>query len=85
VAAAVYFLCALTSAACAMLLFRSYRRSRVRLLFWSTLCFVFLALNNTFLFVDLVVVPEIDLSLLRNLLAVAGLVTLLFALVWDAR
>ena len=84
-AAAVYFLCALTSAACAMLLFRSYRQSQVRLLFWSTLCFVFFALNNMFLFVDLVIVPEVDLSVLRSLLALAGLGTLLFALLWDPR
>ena len=39
----VYLLCAATSALCAALLVRSYRRSRSRLLLWSCLCFVGLA------------------------------------------
>ena len=55
----VYVLCALTSILCAALLFRAYRGNRSRLLLWSTLCFVGLALNNVFLFVDIVVVPDI--------------------------
>ena len=49
----VYGLCALTSAGCAALLFQGYRRSGTRLLFWSSLCFAGLALNNALLFVDL--------------------------------
>ena len=84
-AEAVYALCALTSAVCALLLVRSYRRKRVRLLFWSAFCFVALAANNVVVFVDLVVVPETDLGLLRGLTAMVGLGGLLFALIWDAR
>ena len=61
----VYILCALTSAACAGLLFMAYRRTGARLLFWSGLCFVGLALNNLLLVVDLLVVPATDLSILR--------------------
>ena len=45
----VYLLCALTSLACAVLLLRGYFRTRVRLLLWSGLCFVGLALNNALL------------------------------------
>lgn len=50
VATAVYILCAVTSVLCAGLLVRSYLRSRVRLLLWSALCFVGLAVNNVLLF-----------------------------------
>ena len=35
----VYVLCLLTSLACAVLLLRSYRQTRIRLLLWSGLCF----------------------------------------------
>ena len=34
-AEAIYVLCALTSALCAVLLLRAFARTRVRLLFWS--------------------------------------------------
>jgi len=81
---AVYLLCAVTSLACAVLLLRGYVRSRVRLLLWSSLCFVGLALNNVLLVLDLIVLPESDLSLLRNLPALVGLALLVFGLIWEA-
>lgn len=81
---AVYLLCAVTSLACAVLLLRGYVRSRVRLLLWSSLCFVGLTLNNVLLVLDLVILPERDLSLLRNLPALVGLALLVFGLVWEA-
>jgi hypothetical protein len=70
---------------CALLLVRSYRHKRIRLLFWSAFCFVALAANNVVVFVDLVMVPETDLSLVRSLTGIIGLGSLLFALIWDAR
>lgn len=82
----VYLLCAVTSVSCAVLLLRAYRRQRTRLLLWSSLCFVLLALNNTLLFVDLIVVPtEIDLSLWRGAISLAGVGVLLFGLIWESR
>lgn len=84
-AEAVYMLCALTSAACAFLLIRSYRRNRIRLLFWSAFCFVALAVNNALVFVDLLVVPGIDLFSLRAGVALVGLGGILFALIWETR
>lgn len=81
----VYALCALTSLLCALLLARGYRRSRARLLLWSSLCFAGLALNNVLLFIDLRVVPAVDLSVWRSLPALAGLLVLVYGLVWDAR
>lgn len=85
-AEAVYLLCAATSVACTALLFRAYMRLRTRLLLWSSLCFVFLALNNTMLFVDLILVPTgTDLSLWRSGTALAGVSVLLFGLIWESR
>lgn len=81
--AMVYMLCFLTSAACAFLLVRSYRRTRARLLLWSSLCFLFLAANNLVVFFDMLVVPDHDLRLLRHLLALAGVSVLLFGFIWD--
>lgn len=83
--AAVYILCFLTSSACAWLLGRSYARARVRLLFWSSVCFAFLAANNLILVLDLVVwpSPEVDLRLPRLLLALAAVISLLWGFVWQ--
>ena len=82
----VYVLCALTSVLCAGLLIRAYRQNRSRLLLWSTLCFIGLALNNILLFVDLVVTgPDVDLSLLRSLTALGALATLVIGLVWESK
>lgn len=85
IAAAVYVLCALTSLACAVLLLRAYGRQGVRLLLWSGLGFVGFALGNALLVVDLVVLPGSDLALLRHLPVLAGLVVLVYGLVWDTQ
>lgn len=84
-AAAVYVLCALTSFACAVLLLRGYQKRGVRLLLWSGLGFVGFTLGNIMLVVDLVVIRTADLSLLRSLPVLAGLLVLIYGLVWDTR
>jgi hypothetical protein len=81
----VYVLCAVTSILCAVLLLRGYKRTHVRLLLWSGLCFAGLAINNVLLFIDLRVLPEIDLSLWRLIPALVGVAVLLFGLVWETR
>lgn len=81
--AAVYTLCFLTSAACAVLLMRSYRRTGMRLLLWSGLCFIFLAANNLVVVLDMMVVPNRDLRLGRLLLALCAVAVLLFGFIWD--
>lgn len=82
----VYVLCALTSIACAGLLLRSYRANKSRLLLWSTLCFVGLALNSILLFIDLVVVPyAVDLGYFRTGSAIAALGLLTIGLIWESR
>ena len=80
-----YLLCALTSLACAALLVRGWRRTRSRLLMWSALCFLFFTLNNVFLYADRVVLPEVDLAVLRAATGAAGVAILLFGLIWDAK
>ena len=84
-AEAVYALCAITSIACAAMLIMAYRSSHSRLLLWSSLCFVALAVNNVLLIVDLLLVPTIDLSMLRTGIAVGGLSILVFGLIWDVK
>jgi Family of unknown function (DUF5985) len=79
----IYVLCGLTSVACALLLLRGYQRTEVRLLFWSGLCFVGLALNNGLVLADLVAFPDIDFSLSRSLAALGATGLLVFGLVWD--
>ena len=81
----VYALCALTSVACAVLLVNGYRRSKTGLLFWSGLCFAGLAVNNVLLFVDLVVIPNVDFSLVRSGAALAAMMVLIYGLVRESR
>lgn len=81
---AIYVLCALTSIVCAVLLVRGYRRSRVRLLFWSAWCFVGLALNNILLILDVRVLTQVDLEIWRAVPAVVGVSLLVYGLVWES-
>jgi hypothetical protein len=81
---AVYLLAILTSLGCTVLLFRGYRRARVRLLLWSALCFVGLTISNVALFLDLVVFPDVELRPLRLAGTLIGLVFLLLGFIWDS-
>ena len=81
----VYMLCAVTSVVCAAMLLQGYRRTRTGLLFWSSLCFAGLALNNILTFVDLVLVPGVDLSALRNGVALASMAVLVYGLAWEGK
>ena len=78
----VYSLCLATSAACAWLLGRTYRRTRAKLLFWSALCFALLAANNLFVILDLLVIPQMDLRLVRSALSLAAVTVLLYGFIW---
>jgi Family of unknown function (DUF5985) len=79
----VYILCTATSILCAVLLFRSYRASRTKLLFWSSLCFVGLALNNVLLILDLYFVNS-DLFYLRTWIALGAMAMLIYGLIWSS-
>lgn len=81
----VYVLCALTSVACAALLFRRFRQTRMPLLFWSALCFTGFAINNALLLVDLYVFPGVDLFALRTGAALIGTLVLIYGLIWNLK
>jgi hypothetical protein len=82
--ALVYILCFVTCAVCALLLVRSWVKTRTRLLLWVAVSFVFLAINNFFLFADTTLLPDIDLSPFRIGSAVVAVTILIFGLVWEA-
>jgi hypothetical protein len=79
----VYVLCLLTSTAVAVLLYRGFVKSRARLLFWSAVCFVFLALNNLFVVADILVFPDFSLYWFRQIAAFAAIAVLLYAFIWE--
>jgi hypothetical protein len=83
VAAIIYFLCAFTAGLCAWLLLHAYCRGRYRLLLWSGLCFAGLTVNNALLVLDKIVLPAVDLSVPRTLIALLSMMVLLYGLIWD--
>jgi hypothetical protein len=82
-AAAVYFLCALTSLICTILLIRSYLKNHVKLIFWSAICFCGQLLSNCILFFDLILFPQVDFSIARLIPAFIGALLLTYSLIWD--
>lgn len=50
---------------------------------WSALCFGLLALNNIVVFLDAVVVHDVDLAIPRLSLSLAAVAVLLFGFIWD--
>lgn len=83
-AQAVYILGALVTLACGVLLMRGFFRSRQRLLLWSGLCFLGLAVSNFLAFLDIVVWPVgIDLYPERLITAAVAMVLLMYGLIWE--
>jgi hypothetical protein len=80
----IYGLCALTAVCCACLLMLAYRRSRYRLLLWSGLCFVGLAVNNLLLVADKILFPSMDLSAWRTASAFVAMLILIGGLILDS-
>lgn len=80
----VYIVCTLTSAACALLLLRGYRRTRRRLLLWTFVAFGGLTISNMLVWVDLRMLPEVDLAMWRLIPATLGLVALCYGLIWES-
>ena len=80
----VYILGVLTSLACAILLLRGYARSRKKLLLWSGIWFAIFAVSNFLVFVDLVLLPNVDLYRYRLASGVIGMAILLYGLIWES-
>jgi Family of unknown function (DUF5985) len=81
---ALYLLGAFTTLLCAVVLLRGYARGKRRLLLWSGLCFAGLAVSNALVFVDLVLLPTIDLFAYRLAAAAVSMALLLYGLVWES-
>jgi len=80
----VYLLCTVTSGICALLLLRAWLQSRQPLLVWSALCFLLLTINNVLVFADLVLLPHLDLTLVRFATSLAAAAVLVYGFVWSA-
>jgi hypothetical protein len=75
----------LTALFCAWLLLRAYARSRYKLLLWGGLCFLGLTLNNALLVVDKLLLGEaLTLFTWRLIVALIGMMILLYGIIWDA-
>jgi hypothetical protein len=81
----VFLLCAATCLLCAVMLFRGYARTHVRLLFWSGLCFAGLMIDNIMLYVDLHVIREVTLVIWRKVPGLIATMLLLYGLVWESK
>lgn len=80
----IYVLCAATSLFCFALLFRAYFRTKSRALLWSSAGFLAFMAANLLLVLDLVLLPKIDLSLLRSCVTLVGVVLLLCGLLFNS-
>lgn len=85
IAPAVYIFGFLVTLACGVLLFRAYAAVRKRLLLWSAICFCGLAISNLLVFIDLVLLPTVDLYLLRLITAAIAMLLLLYGLIWEGQ
>jgi hypothetical protein len=55
------------------------------MLLWCGFFFLALTVENVMLFVDLVLVPQIDLSITRTFVALMGTALLLFGMIWRTK
>lgn len=78
---AVYIICAILSLTCSFMLYRGYKETGFRLLFWSCFGFLGFGLNNVMLFLDVFVIHGISLSTLRTLPALIGMSIMVYGLV----
>ena len=79
----VYLLCLIASAACAWLLARNYRRTGMRLLLWSSICFSLLTANNLVLVLDLWLWSDVDFRMVRVILSLTAAASLIWGVIWD--
>jgi Family of unknown function (DUF5985) len=81
--AIVYSLCFATSVICAALLMRAYLRTQTRLLLWSAIAFVCLAINNFFVLGDMVLFPDVNMLAYRYAAAGAAVCVLIYGFIWE--
>ena len=81
----IFVLGAMVSTCAALLLLRTYRRDRKRLLFWSSVCFGLLALDNAETLLDYVTPPWFDLTIPRTATALVAVGIMLYGVMWERR
>ena len=79
----IYLLCVVAGLLCAFLLARAYTRGRTRLLIWSSICFAMLALNNLVVAIDVLLLPEVDLTIPGAVTALLAVAVLLYGFIWE--
>jgi len=79
---AIYLNDHLAGSVAALEILRAYYR--YRLLLWGGLCFSALALNNTLLILDKLLLPDINLFTCPLLIALVGLLIFSYGVIWDA-
>jgi len=84
-APASYIFGFLVTLCCGILLARAYAAGRKRLLLWSAICFFGLSITDLLVFVDLVLLPNVNLYLLRLLVATGSMLILLYGLIWEGQ
>ncbi len=80
---AVYLLGTAVTLACAILLLRGYLGGKKKLLLWSSICFFGLAASYLLVFLDLVMLPNVDLYVWRLGTAAVAMTFLLYGLIWE--
>ena len=75
----------LTTLLCAGLLLRAYQNVRKRLLLWSGLCFVGMAVGNALRIADLRIFLALDLYTYRLSTTAIAMCLLLWGLVWESQ
>lgn len=81
----IYVLAAVTCLLCTVLLLRQWRRTHLKLLFWSGVCFLTLTAANVLLFIDLVLVPHVDLAIYRLAITLLAIIFMLYGLIMGRR
>ncbi|MBX5484579.1 MAG: hypothetical protein IRZ16_22375 [Myxococcaceae bacterium] len=76
----VYSLTAATSIFCFVMLLRGYRRTRVKLLFWTCWCFAGITVNAIMVIVNHSV-PDRDLSAIQAAPALLGALALVYGMI----
>lgn len=65
------------------MLLRGFYRGRHRLLLWSGICFIGLTIANLLVFIDLEILPNVDLYPLRLIVTAIAMLMMLFGLIWE--
>lgn len=76
----IYVLCVIACAACTLLLVRAWARVRIELLLWLGIGFLFLTMRSCLVVFDLMIAPDIDLSVWRGGLALVAVIFVAYGL-----